>query len=88
MEKFISAIAIRITLLKLSSLPKSDFFIIDEGFGSLDTEHISNIHILLNSLKNMYETVIVISHINDMQDICDYLIKIEKDLNGYSYIAN
>ena len=32
----ISAIATRVALINMSSLPKSNIFIIDEGFGALD----------------------------------------------------
>ena len=36
MEKMMASIAIRVALISMSSLPKSDIFIIDEGFGALD----------------------------------------------------
>jgi len=36
MEKTIAAIALRVAMLNVSSLPRPDFFVIDEGFGTLD----------------------------------------------------
>ena len=42
MEKMMSSLAIRTALVRVSSLPKSDMLIIDEGFGALDA---SNSHV-------------------------------------------
>ena len=55
MERFISSLAIRVALLKASNLPKSNFLIIDEGMGSLDTEFLHGMQ--LKSYEfNKYKT--------------------------------
>lgn len=82
MEKFVSSIAIRVALTTVSSLPKTDVFIIDEGFGSLDDAGIEACGRLLQSLKRYFRDVIVITHVDGIKDSADNVIeitKIEKD---------
>lgn len=78
-EKFITSIAIKMALSNVSSLPKSSIMIIDEGFGKLDSENLDNIEKLFQQLKLMFGTVFIVSHIDSMKDIVDYLIEIEHD---------
>lgn len=82
MEKFVSCIAIRVALTTVSSLPKTDVFIIDEGFGSLDDAGIEACGRLLQSLKRYFRNVIVISHVDGIKDVADNVLEItrvEKD---------
>ena len=76
MEKMIASIAIRVALINVSSLPKSDIFIIDEGFGALDDSNVEACGRLLNSLKKYFKTIIIISHIDAIKDIVDKNIEI------------
>ena len=41
MEKFISGLAIRIALINVCNLPRPNFLVIDEGFGTLDNENLT-----------------------------------------------
>ena len=41
MEKMMAALAIRVALINISSLPKTSMLMIDEGFGSLDETNFS-----------------------------------------------
>lgn len=84
MEKTIAAIAIRAALSNISLLPKCNLFIIDEGFGTLDNENLNNMNMLLGYLKSIFTSVVIISHITEMQDITDHIISVEKDEKGYS----
>jgi len=79
MEKMVSSLAIRVALSSISSLPTSDILFIDEGFGVLDTDHIGSIGKLLEHLKSIYKTIVIISHIDAILDVCDHHIGIEKD---------
>lgn len=82
MEKFVSSLAIRVALTTVSSLPKTDIFIIDEGFGSLDDAGIEACGRLLQSLKRYFRDVLVITHVDGIKDVADNVIeitKIEKD---------
>jgi DNA repair exonuclease SbcCD ATPase subunit len=82
MEKFISSIAIRVALINVSSLPKTDTLIIDEGFGSLDDTAREAAGRLLHSLKRYFRSIIVITHEDEIKDAVDNVLeitRIEKD---------
>ena len=78
MEKMMSALAIRVALINVSILPKSDILIIDEGFGSLDSGNIEACEKLLESLKKWFKTILVISHVDAVKDSADSLLEIIK----------
>lgn len=82
MEKMISSIAIRVALTNISSLPRPDLFVIDEGFGALDDGNLEACGRLITSLTRYYKKILVISHIDQIKEIVDNIIevsKIEKD---------
>ena len=85
MEKFIASLAIRASLINITSLPRPNFLAIDEGFGVLDSENLNNMYLLFDYLKSQFGFVMCISHIDAMRDIVDKLIEIKK-VNGYSKI--
>jgi DNA repair exonuclease SbcCD ATPase subunit len=76
MEKMISSLAIRVALINVSSLPKSDILIIDEGFGTLDEMNIEACNRLLTSLKRWFKSIFVISHIDAVKDATDNIVEI------------
>jgi ribose-phosphate pyrophosphokinase len=53
--------------------------ILDEVFGSLDENRRSNVVSLLNSLTNSFDQVILITHIDDIKEGIDNIIKVEYD---------
>lgn len=85
MERFISSLAIRVALLRASNLPKSNFLIIDEGMGSLDTEYLHGMQMMFDLLKTQFDFLIIISHLDNIRDMVDDVIEITK-VNGYSHI--
>ena len=85
MEKFISSLAIRTSLINISNLPRPNFLAIDEGFGVLDSDNLNSMYQLFDYLKSQFGFVLCISHIDAMRDIMDKLIEIKK-ANGYSEI--
>jgi DNA repair exonuclease SbcCD ATPase subunit len=86
MERFVSSLAIRIALMNASNLPKSNFFVADEGFGVLDAEHVGHMQVLFNILKTHFDFVIIISHLDIMRDMVDGLLEIKKE-DGYSQVS-
>ena len=78
MEKMVSSMALRVALSNLSALNKSDMFIVDEGFGSLDPQNIEAVTKLLHRLKNYYRLIIIISHVDVVKDSVDEIIEITK----------
>lgn len=79
MEKTISAIALRVAMLNVSSLPKPDFFIIDEGFGTLDSAGVEACGRFLTSLKRYFKSVLVITHVDGIKDNADCILEITKN---------
>ena len=86
MEKMISSIAIRVALTRITSLPKPDFIIIDEGFGALDESQIAACNSLIRSLKRVYRFILVISHVDAIKDAVDNVIEISR-VNGTSRVS-
>ena len=87
MERFISSLAIRIALINVSALPRPNFIAIDEGWGSLDAEHISAVANLFDYFRTKFDFSIIISHVDTMRDMVDNLIEVNKN-NGYSQILH
>jgi DNA repair exonuclease SbcCD ATPase subunit len=85
MERFISSLAIRIALINVSALPRPNFIAIDEGWGSLDSEHISAVVNLFDYFRTKFDFSIIISHVDSMRDMVDNLIEVNKT-NGFSQI--
>lgn len=79
MEKMIASVAIRVALINVSSLPKTDMFIIDEGFGALDDASVEACNRLLMSLKRYFKTVVIITHVEGVKDAADMIIEVTKN---------
>ena len=86
MERFISGLAIRVALINVCNLPRPNFLVIDEGFGTLDSENLQSLFMLFTYLKTQFDFVMVISHIDSMRDVVDGLIEIKKDSEGFSTV--
>jgi len=87
MERFISSLAIRIALINVSALPRPNFIAIDEGWGSLDAEHISAVVNLFEYFRTKFDFSIIISHVDTMRDMVDNLIEVNKT-QGFSQISH
>lgn len=85
MEEFVVSTAIRMALVEISNIQKPNFFVIDEGFGTLDSQSFDKMNDILDVIKNRFEFVIVISHIEKMRDLVDKFIDLKME-NGFSYI--
>jgi DNA repair exonuclease SbcCD ATPase subunit len=85
MEKFISGLAIRVALINICNLPRPNFLVIDEGFGTLDSDNLSSLFMMMQYLKTQFDFIWVISHLEQMRDIVDGLIEIKK-IEGFSKI--
>ena len=83
MEKFVSGLAIRVALINICNLPRPNFLVIDEGFGTLDSDNLSSLFMMMQYLKTQVDFIWVISHLEQMRDIVDGLIEIKK-VDGFS----
>ena len=85
MERFVSSLAIRIGLINVSTLPRPNFIIVDEGFGSLDSDNIANMEGAFQYLKTQFDFVMIITHLDTIKDYMDMLIPINIK-NGLSKV--
>jgi DNA repair exonuclease SbcCD ATPase subunit/predicted phosphodiesterase len=85
-EKSIAAMAIRLSLLQVSNLPKSNMFILDEPGTALDSENMEGFIRILDMIKNYYDTVLLISHMDALKDVADQIITIDNK-DGFASIT-
>ncbi len=78
-EKTMAAMAIRLALLSVSSLPVSDTFILDEPGTALDEENMEGFIRILELIKVYFKNVLLISHLDSLKDCVDMQIVIDKD---------
>tara|TARA_B100000085_G_scaffold193893_1_gene177782 strand:+ start:2769 stop:5906 length:3138 start_codon:yes stop_codon:yes gene_type:complete len=84
-EKTIASMALRLAFLTVSSLPKSDLFILDEPGTALDEENMEGFVRILDMVKGYFKTVLLISHLDSLKDCVDMQINIEQR-DGYAYV--
>ena len=72
-------------LLSVSSLPKSDLFILDEPGTALDEENMEGFIRILELIKVYFKNVLLISHLDSLKDCVDMQIVIEKKA-GYARV--
>jgi len=77
-EKSLSAIAIRLALLGVSSLPTGDIFVLDEPGTALDEENMEGFIRILELIKVYFKNVLLISHLDSLKDCVDMQIMIDK----------
>lgn len=85
-EKTIASMAIRLAFLTVSSLPKSDLFILDEPGTALDEENMEGFVRILDMVKGYFKTVILISHLDSLKDCVDMQINIERR-DGFAHVS-
>jgi len=84
-EKTMAAMAIRLSLLSVSSLPKGDVFILDEPGTALDEENMEGFIRILELIKVYFKNVLLISHLDSLKDCVDMQIVIDKKA-GYARV--
>jgi DNA repair exonuclease SbcCD ATPase subunit len=84
-EKSLSAMAIRLALLGVSSLPTGDLFILDEPGTALDEDNMSGFIQILELIKVYFKNVLLISHLDSLKDCVDMQIVIDKKA-GYAKV--
>lgn len=84
-EAFRIDLAIRIALIKLLTQKSGNLiktFIIDEGFGSQDNQNLELIIDMLHILQNEFDSIIIISHLQEMKEQFATQLFIEKTISG------
>lgn len=84
MQKFILDLIFRITLTEISTISSPKTLFIDEGLGCLDKENFIAVANILQKLKSNFDSLIVISHISELQAYCDLSVNITRK----DYLSN
>lgn len=89
-QKFITSLAIKDALHYISNISRPSLFLIDEGFGTLDDNHISEIGNVIEYLSDKYENILITTHRNEIKDYVDNVIQVSASKNGLAdeYISN
>lgn len=82
-EKTLAAFVFRVALLTISSLPRSDLFLLDEPATFFDAEVMDGFAQSLEILKKEFKAVILISHLEALKENADTIINVSSD-SGFS----
>mgnify|MGYP005846499761 CR=1 FL=1 len=85
-EGYLTALAIRLVLLKILDRPRPNFMFIDEGFSCLDSTNQEKIGVIFNLINKLNDFSLVVTHHDNIKSLCNNSIKIEKN-NGLSKIV-
>ena len=85
-EKTVSSMAIRLAFIAVSTIPRSQLFVLDEPGTSLDEERMEGFTRILEIVKSVFKTVLLISHLDSLKDSADSIITIEKK-GGYANVV-
>jgi len=87
-EQFRVNIAIRLALSKLLTRragAKLQFLVIDEGFGTQDAEGRTKVVEVLDTIKNDFEKILVITHLEELKEEFPVRIEVNKGATGSSF---
>jgi exonuclease SbcC len=83
-QRFLLDLIFRITLTEISSISCPRILFVDEGFGSLDRDNFIAVANILQKLKLNFDSLIIISHINELKSYVDKTINITRS----AYLSN
>jgi len=76
-----SGIALRSVLSELSTIPRCNICTYDEVWGRVSKDNYDNMKSLLDKVSKTYDTLILISHNQEVHDMCDNHISVVKENN-------
>lgn len=85
-EKSLASFAIRFALINVTNLPKSDLLIMDEPASEFDDDIKASFESMLNTIRQWFKTILIISHIDSIKDVVDQEIVIENK-NGFAQVV-
>ena len=65
---------------------QTNFIILDEVFGSQDAFRKRNIILALNALSKKFRQIFLITHIEDVRDYMEYVLRVTEDEEGVSWV--
>jgi len=87
MENFIIAMAFKIAFTNAFNIPQTGILFIDEGVSVLDKNHVNNFEIISNFIKQYYNHIILITHIDSFYDYTFDIINITRNKSKQSHVA-
>ncbi|MBI4036479.1 SMC family ATPase [Candidatus Daviesbacteria bacterium] len=87
-EAFRVNFAIRLAISKLLTRragARLQFLVIDEGFGTQDTQGRSRIVEVLDAIKNDFEKIIIITHLDELKEEFPVRIEVSKNAEGSTF---
>lgn len=81
MEGTVINLVIRAALSEVTLLPKPSLLMLDEIFNTLDELNLEKLKDCLKRLKDNYQNIVVISHLEDVKDFPDFYISLERENN-------
>jgi len=89
-EKDVANLSLRLAISELI-VQRSDvvfeFIALDEIFGSQDRERRKNILNALAELKKQFRQIILITHIDEIKEAMEHIIRVYEDDEGISHIS-
>ena len=86
-QRFIAALAVRTALVQASSLPRPNVLFIDEGFGRLDADGMDIVQRMLTRLRDVFEHVLLVTHVDALKDIVDNVVEISTGDDGSAFVG-
>jgi DNA repair protein SbcC/Rad50 len=89
-EQFRVNVAIRLALSKLLTRragAKLQFLVIDEGFGTQDQEGRTKVVEVLDTIKNDFEKILVITHLEELKEEFPTRIEVSKGATGSTFLV-
>ena len=78
LETTLASLSLRCVLGRISTLPKPNVIVFDEVLGKVADVNLDQVKIFFEKIKEIYETILLISHNTIVQDWGDKIITIEK----------
>jgi DNA repair exonuclease SbcCD ATPase subunit len=85
-ERFVTSVAIRVALSNVSNLPRTNFLVLDEGFGTLDAHNLPSMYTLFTYLKSHFDFIMIVSHLDTLKDMVDKQIEISQ-IGNFSKVS-
>lgn len=85
-ERTLVSMAIRTALTNITTLPKSNLFILDEPGTALDISSMKGLTKYLEEMKNYFDLTLLISHIDYLKDSVDQSIEVQTNNEGFAFI--
>ena len=79
METFLMDVALKLVFHQRSCVPKTSFFVIDEGVSQMDKTHLSDLSRLTDFLRTHFATSWIVTHVERVRDFVDGEHRVVRD---------